>query len=231
MFNSHQLSLRAIAQHGSCFRRGRSSARKGLPAWLPRGSPACWPQCPQTCLRSSARALPPTQAPRGISPRRLDAASASDRAGNLIWPAPKAGVRSQGFARQWLWFVPSLIAPTLLGDTGIHAYAYPATIRQGLLAAPDAHATDTLDGGVGSQVHSDAGAAINGAPKPWVHRRADGDAGRAVVLAGACPGRQRARPSEGLWGPAAAAAAAGRRQASIGQAILDDHPATVLHLL
>jgi hypothetical protein len=119
-----------------------------VPGRLPGCWPGCWPECSQTRLRSSARA--PYLRPTRLAPaahRRLDAACSSDRASDRIWPSPKAGVSAKGFARRQQWVVPILIARALLGDTGIHACAYPASIRQGLLAAPDAHATDTLDGG------------------------------------------------------------------------------------
>lgn len=165
---------------------------------MPGRSPGCWPgcspECSQTRLRSSARA--PYLRSTRLAPaahRRLDAACSSDRASDRIWPAPKAGVSAKGFARRQQWVVPILIARALLGDTGIHACAYPATIRQGLLAAPDAHATDTLDRGVGSQLCSDAGAAIAMAPKPWAQTH-----GQVVVPAarrqGGCPYWARGKP-------------------------------------
>jgi hypothetical protein len=66
------------------------------------------------------------------------------------------------------------------------------TIRQGLLPAPDAHATDPLDAGVGCQVCGGGCAAMSAPHWPW-RAKTVGLAwrrprcGRVVDLAGACP--------------------------------------------
>ena len=139
---------------------------------------------------------------------------------------------------------PILIARALLGDTGSHActlYVKGCWLHQTpIQPTPWTRASVSRCGCAAMSPHWPWRAKSAGLS--WRRPRC----GRAVDLAGVCPlsvrplvslEPRRAGPAspgpfeEVMLGTAAVAAAAVRRQASIGQAILDDHPATVLHLL
>ena len=206
--------------------------------------------CESVHERGPRSSIPPSHAPRGSSPRAA-AARARPQPTGASMPFAQATGQAIAFGlRQRRACTQKALPARSCGSSDPHR-ACPSrrhgeprvrTIRQGLLAAPDAHATDPLDAGVGSQVWlcSDVAAlavaretrACRGAPR--CGRRCAVPFVRVLSAARTPkgrPGQPRAVRGGDFRGTAAVAAAAVRRQASIGQAILDDHPATVLHLL